>query len=72
MTAHAVASVLLATAAGSARAPSDPITLVVQEGDVAGFSTIYGAVGGEPIGLIASLAGFTGLQNYTAEESRIE
>ena len=69
MTAHAVASVLLATAAGSACAPRDPITFVVQEGDVAGF---YESAGGEPIGLGPALARFTGPHNYARQEIRIE
>jgi hypothetical protein len=37
---------------GAARAPGDPIRLAHEEGDVAGFGTIYGPDGGEPIGFV--------------------
>ena len=43
---------LLGSEPGLARAPGDPIKLVFQEGDVAGFGTIYEAGGGGPIGSI--------------------
>lgn len=51
----ALAAVLLAAllpSASAARAPGDPIRLAHEEGDVAGFGTIYGPEDGEPIGFV--------------------
>jgi hypothetical protein len=37
---------------GAARAPGDPIRLVWTEGDVAGFTAVYGPDGDKPIGFV--------------------
>src|SRR5262245_62567036 len=46
------AALLLGTRPAGARDPGDPIRLGWTEGDVAGFTPIYGPDGGAPIGTI--------------------